>query len=60
MKYSKIIIFVLSISLFLCGCHTSDDTPEQTKYTTLTMFSDVTFWNFPDWSLADGSITAEI
>ena len=59
MKYAKKFIYIVT-AFFLCGCVSSPALQEEPEYTELTMFSDVTFWNFPEWVLESGSITAEI
>ena len=51
----------LFFTILLSGCSSAAppaDGPAP-SYTTLTMFSNVTFWDLPDWTLAEGTVTAE-
>lgn len=60
MKHIKKSVCILIIFIFVCGCASSAESLQENNLTTLTLFSDVTFWNFPEWSLDEDSITAEI
>ena len=63
MKHLRFPACALLLLLFAAsGCtHPASDPAGQAEpYTTLTMYSNVTFWNLPEWSLSKGSVTAGI
>lgn len=50
----------LASVLLLWGCGKESVEKTEEGYKQLTLFSDVEFWNPPDWSLEEGSITRDI
>lgn len=61
MEYLKKLSFISAITVLLTGCSLFSASPQaEEEYTTLSLFSDVSFWNFPGWSLEDGTVTAGV
>ena len=69
MSHKKYYYFLcIAIFTLLCGCSSAEQTPPATEpntefssdIVTLSMFSDVSFWQFPEWSLDVGTLTADI
>lgn len=61
--YNQYFITVMFCILFLMGgCKPAAPSHQKqnTELDTITLFSDVDFWDLPDWSLEEGSISAEI
>ena len=59
------LVFIGIMLLFGCGYPKRKLQKENKKktvsdYTELTMFSDVSYWELPEWSLDEGSVTGEI
>ena len=58
--YNQYLIIVMSFFLFLTGgCNYAIPEQETTRLDSVTLFSDVDFWDLPDWSLEEGTISAE-
>ena len=60
-----ILLSLAAILLFICSrfpllSFLEDDAQTEEEYTTLSLFSNVTFWKFPAWSQKDGTITADV
>lgn len=60
--YIKRLTAVLTLILVTCsGCQKTDKSePEKETYATVTFFSDVDFWDPPEWSVKAGTITGDV
>lgn len=58
----RFIYTFLILFMAITGCAPAAPSSDSTALpcTTLTMFSNVTFWNLPEWTLAEGTVTAEV
>ena len=69
MRFVKKILILLCVILCpLWGCRSGDSgrdtaniaSTNRFSYVTATLFSDVDYWELPDWSLKEGTLSAEI
>ena len=59
--YNHFFIIAIVCILFLTGgCKPATPKQQEAKLDTVTLFSDVDFWDLPDWSLEEGIVSAEI
>ncbi len=59
--YNHFFIIAIVCILFLTGgCKPAAPKQQEAELDTVTLFSDVDFWDLPDWSLEEGSVSAEI